>query len=598
MRRSKLYSSRPPLIGDKNEYKIQYLVQNIRGWLFLIGAFAIAAFVLSLVWGPSIASRTTILERGITVSIVDDGGDKEVWVSQTGNDSASGLETDPVKTLGGAVAKLSENSVNAKTCYIRVIGVLDLGFNPVFCSDPIQSICKDIVITGRQFNVIETTVENRATSELYNFITDAVDIPDAGLTGNEYQKFFMQNKVQDRVYIIENHTSTRFEILMGDASSYVFPYHSTPTSIQVTESVFDGDAITLYTIEDGLLFSGNFVFDVPYNDVLITNLDIRAPANFTEGGIESFFFTFVAPNTFDPRVIFKACHFDVTIAANVQTFIGSYVLKGVYAKQADLGGSFNIVNTGACKFMQMESVWLDDLEVNNVNELHGLGVKIINGGAITATSGNAILNRFIGFNTKLEGVEQFSRFSVQNFYLENTFILARNNQQFYLSSGTAKNGNIFANAIDGGQIFMSNSIQLSGYNTIAQAEFSSSIHIRTAPLIENIGTGPAYIAKTNSKMHLTPSIIDLSSASEPVLEVLSSTVYILANGADINWATTAGVPLVDAKNGANVYYNQATLVNQNVATDVIRCGNGVAISTWTTNIQDVSSNTFCSIRFP
>ena len=524
----------------------------------------------------------------------------EVWINAgTGDDNNEGTEVSPLATLDAAVDKLSTTLGGANLCTIHIRGTLDLGTDPVVCTFPLQRQCKHLIIKGGEYTALSSTVQSLGAIEPNGQNWERVTAADSGFGTSTYQNQFIRNNEQNRVYMIDDNTDTTLDVIITetDFATGTFPSIPTPAS-KVSISPFSGgDSFTTFTISDGITWTGSLVMDVPFNDVIFSQL-VVTPA--TSASIMQL------PDVGVPRVQLVACRIVVSSSSfNSGAISGSYVLKGVHITPNVPGATRYFQSYQSSKFRLMESVTVDstvNFAFQGGNEYYALGLQMKNARLIAAIEKMVLAGvlfkdaTFISIQLN-SGSSTFSANKIASQSPTSTFsfIEAQDSVEVYMRDFIINNpsaGSVFS-LTSHSRVYLEGRMTITGGTRIALVTQGASLIINPTAFsnVFTVTNGPAF-SVTQGDLYFGgtagASTIDLSALAVPVVQLTQGNLFLSRVQ---TWSTSAGVPLIEANGGSQAFRTVA--LTNNGAGDVINCGTNPDVA-WSTTISDASDNVFCT----
>ena len=531
--------------------------------------------------------------------------DQTVWVQASGSDTASGSETDPVATIDGAIDVLAQRSVLTKDCTIRISGTINLGLDPIICTNSINHICKHIILTGGQYGLggVGTSPVDGTTSSVLNqgieSLLDRTTVVTTGTTygTDTYQGHFVLNKEQNRVFIIESNTNTSLQLVTSRpefTGGVLTPLYVPPGMDTFTPSQAWGafDSFTLFTVQDKLTWSNVLQFDMPYNQLRIENLIIDPDYGYIQSS-----------QTREPALIFRGVRMVTTEQSNnIGGIFGSFVLQGAYVEESPFFINSDLVSDIVTGFVQLESVWLKNVGVGCGGEMRILGLKMegdsfkmrnceaygksieIQGGSIRATQNSRGHFVHVNIDTGSLTVSESSRFTIFYFQLLGGRIDVSGQSDFNVPIGSM--------SVSGGD---NPALVVSGQST---ARILVNVFIAAAPFNEHVFT-----ATDGAHLHIFSTFTTLVSTSSSAYSIFNcekgATLHIdLGNDTNSILSTPAGGALIRAGFGCTLFKEKfaTNLINSGaVSTEVLKCGTNPT-SDFSTSEQDLSANTFCTLN--
>ena len=543
----------------------------------------------------TLANQSSAIDNSVVEELV-------VWINPlTGDDNNEGTEMLPLVTFDAAVKKLSEPLGGANLCIIRIVGQLDLGTDPIMCSFPLKRQCKHLILKGSEYgpggtgspqtgtlthNPANIGIARRNWVQIRNF--------QGGFVTNSFQRSFIRNENQNRVFVIESHTDQNFDLIFPskiDERALTFPLPSTPTNIPVSDSWFIGDDFTLFTVSDSITWTGTLTVDV--EEVVFSSLKIIPTTAASR---------MVLPNSATPRVYFTGCHFISTATGAIEygNMAGSFVFQGVVVVADIPGEQRKFIQSRTNRFIQMESVWFEDgaqLSTRGL-DFHVIGMKMSNCKlCLTIRSNNFVGASMLFENGEIRQIdiaEGVSTVNLLNLEITTTASWSSSTIRMISADATVKiydayfytpshartfdlrgstrltmEGTISANCISSAAI-----LELGSYMIIDAREFEwSGI---TGPLFE-VNDSDLYIT-FDCRLTLTNSnpIVRLNGGN---LKINYSPVWV------------SPVSVIEANAGSTV--SRTVAVTNTGTGNVIDCG--TITSDWSISIADTQNNVFCSV---
>lgn len=597
--------------------------------IFVVVGVAAAGLAVGLVYGPPLQSQVngiaddvailqtnvTSLDAGLTaleqtVANLPSGGGVNTTILDSidvyvdgvaGSDSNSGSEAAPVATIDGAMEVINQYRQGAVICRINIVGILDLGTDPVICTNPIQYLCKHMIIRGGEYDVTNGEVDS--VTDIDASIRDwrQVTPVTGGLTPALYRQNFIRNNVQNRVFVVDNNTETSFDVIATDTpDGLVVPYFNIPPAPTQIQPFNAGETFTAFTLNDTLAWTGVLVIDVPYNTLVLENL-ILIPTTTAS--------RFQAPSTVEPHVMIRGCQLHVNGVSenNLPNYQGSLVIQGAYIRLAEgrSAAFFNSVKESQL-FLQIESAWFDKPRFYSMGTTNIIGAK---------------------FNDVLVGIQQlYGTLRAKSLVFDNMAYILRlrnapagtvtelSNIDFYttyVSDGTPAL-DLLGQSVTTISLFKVDSVGLGAFaRTQQQAQLIAtnpqgiSVSRHVVRLYGSshayfagsatVAIGPAFYIYDNAHLELLAGTIDLTGLAQPVVSVNGGKVLLTGNGAGFAYSTDSGTPvLLVNPGGTATKVGSGNIVNGGAtSTDVIKCGTN-AITAWLVTENDVTTNSFCT----
>lgn len=560
------------------------------------------------VWVHTVQKDVGTLEKLVipvttTVTVYLDG--------TTGDDTNSGRTPAlPVKTLARAIDIMEQCS--ALECVFSIQNTIDLGANPTVCFFPLVTRCKHITLQGRKLgpggaglpvsDVVMSITDIDPASRNWRRITGVA----GGYVPNAFQTFFVQNNVQNRIYVVDTNGVTTVDTIAGPSIRGPASGSLPPVPVQPVPWTV-GDSFTLFTVSDSITWTGALLLDVPYNTITFSSL-IMAPT--VTGSY------LAAPDGIEHNVVFRGCRLNA-LSDNLlsPSYQGSLLLQGVYSAGTVPSAFFTGDQANRC--IQMESFWADSAEIRMSGPCIAFFFKSSN----SPSFGMIVTGPFQGismyFSETVGGISLslqdgadaafISSIKVERFVPPNPHI----GIQMTTSSNTfiaSININCIAASSVGMRLLLEASTSMHGATNVINAPVpfqlgSSSIlgldDVITGMTITGM-TGPAFLVEQGSTLRLGPSgllTVDMLAVTSPVFDVNTGGRLVLTNAIG-NYALSspANTPLVRAQNGASV--NNAitggALTNGGAnPAHVLECG-AHPIDPWDFSDHDDPSNVECT----
>ena len=257
-------------------------------------------------------------------------------------------------SLRDAISQLGNGSL-ATECIIQLEGDLDLGTDPdPLCFFPAVRQCKHIVIQGPRENLVVDTVASIEQVDPDTLKWDRVTGTTGGYTAGLYERHFIENVAQSRVYVVDNNNAENVTTIAG-VNAFIngdtLPSLDLPPTMTQGVAWELGDQFELFTISRAIRWSGNLLLDIPFGKVTFRYL------HFDPVTVGSSLRT---PDGPEHRVIFRGCRLDTANdTPRVGGYNGAMLMLGVYSDAPLLTAGFPIfVAYQRQRCPQMESVWV------------------------------------------------------------------------------------------------------------------------------------------------------------------------------------------------------------------------------------------------
>ena len=546
--------------------------------------------------------------QGIPPGIGNTTEEVTIWINQVnGSASNPGTEEEPVSNLDEAFNFVAQNYLSIKDCKFRIVGTLDLGLNPVLCTTPIVRICKHVILTGGQYGLggygtdpFEGAIVGSAGEGPTSY-TDRITITTSGTTfgTDTYQKQFVFNKKQNRYFVVESNTDTSLRLVSTRASELpgrVTPLYIIPgTPISNSIGWNNGDEIVLFTVQDKFTWESALQLDIPYNQIRFENLIVDPYYGYIQ-----------TSQLREPALAMRGVHMVAgETGTQIASILGSFVFQGVYVEENNFYTNAKLISTFLTGFVQLESVWVNSVEIGCGGELDILGLKLedsnlemvncdASGTSIDMTGGGITMEdksrASLSYVDITEGVITMN--SVSELVLGNIRI---NSPSFQFAF----------TVLDRSKLVAKSSIMFfnSQVGIVSSTNGDSEIYMATGTLDSDTPfTGDVFYIGPGNSFYLSISLsstLSTSGAGSSIIDANGATVTLIIpmTIANVMWSTSSGTPLLDMNYGTRYYQNRVPLgqiVNNGpTSTHVLTCGNN-AISAFTTSQQDVPTNTFCT----
>lgn len=337
----------PGIRAKNGRSRIQKILDRHGATIAIVGLVAVAALILALVFGITLNSDVSAIERAT------------VYSNRTSNVTITLL---PGESISDALVTLQAGP-RSKLAIIIINGNLSLGNDPKLDFSPLSGIYDTVLIQGVKGNVVSDTVQTITGLDPWEQFKQVTGLQT--LTPNLYDGEFVYNVDQDLNFVVDTNTNTTIDVIggnIGDGDNIALP----PIANQRT--LWEpGTNYELFTISSTITWSGVALLDIPLAgpkvifEALIFSPDaesqLRHPVSRTHA------------------VHYKACRLiPVAPAAGAEaTYRGSMLLEGVSIDGN--GDDFNSLEEGIC--FQTFSLLISNSQINYADNCYMFFCKAV-----------------------------------------------------------------------------------------------------------------------------------------------------------------------------------------------------------------------------
>lgn len=519
-----------------------------------------------------------------------------------GHDSPNGGQTidDPLASLQQALINLNQGT--NMQCTIVLLSTITL--SETISMFPATRQCKHISITAPRKNIHNDVVTLTTPIQPNSYNWTSITLQTGGIIHNFYQRRFVENLAQQRIYVVESNTATTVDSIAGyvdeDAPLRPFDEPNNPNAWEV------GDQLELFDLDVSIQWTGALLMDLPYNTVTFSNL-MFLPMTSTS------YIRF--PDTED-QVHLRGCRLDCRAT---QCFRGAVSLTGVYATSDNNSTYFYLdINYDNCP--RFESVWLDRINLSKGGLCSTMFLKANDAFSALESDAGGIL---IGYSLKYENGNGLTLFinAPTRIFLHRLYITKNAGGTSSLAAFSVDNGgSIVMNHVEiecvlpfcsigiiiGKQCKLDLRGEVSIYASRTMQTFTNGVlHVNNPKSFRILGAGStsSFLFSEMSigifEFYQVVSNISTTSGTFGLIRAeTGSTVVLRGPSSNYYWATPSNGVLVAVRyrgiaidettgGGMNIQRNKGP-----VSTRVIQCGL-LAVSTWTTS-QRSTDNSMCT----
>ena len=593
--RYNLYTAQKPYILNRGITKYEECGPGVRSVLFVTFLIALAALIIALLWWVLGSSRIATLDRAVfpsatplTTVYVDAGA---------GSDSNSGAQTAPVQSIAQALLVLAAG--NGTRGVVQLVGnaTFDLGADPVLDFGPLVGRYATLFVQGTMQDVVQDTVQGIASIDATYLDWKEITGATGGYDPAAYRTHFVRNTVQDRVYVVENNTDSTVACVVGDDA--VVPVSQSIPEVPVMGVPWqNGDTFELFTVEQRITWTGDFLVSIPYNSVNFKYVHM-APTT-----IQS---RFRAPDGARHPVRFRGCRLEAwAISLSNPSYVGSMLFQGVYVQGMVANALYTGYQRNRC--LGAESLWADGVAVRWSGDCYTLWMKLTN-----AQTDNAIVadiaSQTYAIAIRVENPQMRSLIvsGASNAWIQKfnvlcdvgqcggaaTVVDVESNVVFFTLNVVCPACTFALDAQEGSDVRLAGNVN---YETpqLITVSLRGNVDVLVTELLAPAVTGEAFLIGTDGALTLFPLVqpmtISALTLGVPIVENARGTLTLAGSGIRYAWSTDSGTPLISVAQGGVVKDNLSVdLVNGGpTATDIIQCGAN-AISAYAVAENDYSA---------